>query len=138
MSSDAPGTTVLASKTLSVAPGSTPTFVPVSFVAPPAVTAGTKYSIVAYSSAMSADYGWNNGNVPNGYMGGSASTNVSSPPSGTWSAAGPFDQAFKTFVTPAAPAGPTGQRAEALKKCKKKHSKKAKKKCKKKAQKLPV
>jgi hypothetical protein len=41
---------------------------------------------------------------------------------------------------PAGPtgAGPTGQRAEALKKCKKKHSKSARRKCRKKANLLPV
>ena len=135
-SGGAPGDTVLARQGI---PGSAvpslDAFVPDTFSSPAAVTAGTQYTIVAYTSG-GALYKWAFSPSGDPYAGGSAFSSPGSPPAGPWTSEG-RDFAFKTYVIPNA-ASPTGQRAAALKKCKKKHSARARKKCRKKAMLLPV
>jgi hypothetical protein len=149
-----PGGTVLASTSVQateVPPDIAAAFVPITFAAPAAVSAGTQYAIVASSSTgPGTAYDWRDGSTPNQYGGGVGF--FAAPPSGGWNALGP-DLAFKTYVGPlptasptaspttsptASPATPSGRRATALKKCKKKRSNRARKKCRKKANLLPV
>jgi hypothetical protein len=105
-----PGTQVLAAA--SVSASSVPTtlgFVAVGFPVPAPVTAGTQYSIVAYTASASPNfYQWGE-QGPNPYPSGAAFGNSSSPPTTGWIANG-WDQAFKTYVAPptvAAPAAPS-------------------------------
>jgi hypothetical protein len=144
VSAGSPDTTVLA--TGSVAPSavsSTDAWVPVTFSTAVPVTAGTPYSIVAYSSVDNThSYFWAI-DFPDPYPAGATYYQTVSPPGPTWTlAALGGDQAFKTYVeVPASPAtGPTGKRAAAKKRCKKKFHKgtKQRKKCLRKARKLPV
>ena len=137
-----PGGTVLASG--SVAPSavsSTDAWIPIAFATPVPVTAGTQYSIVAYSSVgTSNSYFWAI-DFPDPYPAGATFYQTVSPPNSTWTLASlGGDQAFKTYVNVPASTGPTGQRAAAKRRCKKKFHKgtKKRKKCLRKARKLPV
>jgi hypothetical protein len=154
-SATAPGDTVLASASVptTAAPG-TEAFVPITFSSPASVTAGIRYSIVAFND--SDGWFWYAGQLPitSAYPGGSFYGSSNGPPAtGPWSGGNPdADFEFKTYVAPPPPPPPpgdgsggggttataTGQRAAALKKCKKKRSQKAKKKCRKQALKKPV
>jgi hypothetical protein len=136
VSGGAPGSTILASHSVPISSVPvTHAFVPVSFIAPVPVVAGTQYAIVAYSFTGSGQYYVWTGSGSDSYAGGG--TFFASPPSGAWTTL-VNDLGFKTYVVPPTTLGPTGQRAAALKKCKKKHSHKKRKKCKKKANLLPV
>jgi hypothetical protein len=146
VSGGSPGTSVLA--TGSVAPSavsSTDAWVPITFTSAVPVTAGTQYSIVAYSNVDNThSYFWAIA-FADPYPAGANFFQTVTPPGPTWTLSGlGGDLAFKTYVeVPAPPAGPTGQRPPAKKKCKKhKKGKKkhraasaAKKKCKKKKRK---
>jgi hypothetical protein len=145
VSGSAPGGMVLASHTVpSSGVPSSPSFVSIVFAPPAPVAAGTRYAIVAYSSASGGPaYQWLHSVAANPYVAGDAFSSTTSPPSIWTPIAGNYDQAFKTYVVPATTSGPTGQRAAALKKCKKKAKKQhwtktRLKKCKKKAKLLPV
>jgi hypothetical protein len=150
-----PGTSVLASGSIpnSAIGPNPPAFVPVTFATPAAVTAGTRYTLVAYTThAVNDSLGWYYQSDTDPYSRGALfSGGGPVPPVGPWNdQEGDDDFGFKTYVAPAppSPASPstptsTGQRAAALKKCKKKAkkkhwSKKKLKKCKKKARLLPV
>ena len=132
----APGTSVLASasiQTSAIATG--PAFLPVTFATPAAVTAGTRYALVAYTTHALNDWaGWRYQDATNPYSGGAGfSTNAPVPPQGTWNEQAGDDYAFKTLVVPTPPQTPKA----AKKKCKKKKQKRSaesakKKKCKKK------
>jgi hypothetical protein len=143
VSAGSPGTTVLA--TGSVPPSavsSTDAWVPITFGTAVPVTAGTQYSIAAYSSVDNThSYFWAI-DFPDPYPAGATFYQTVSPPGPTWTLASlGGDQAFKTYVeVPAQPTGPTGKRAAAKKRCKKKFHKgtKQRKKCLRKARKLPV
>jgi hypothetical protein len=146
VSAGSPGTTVLAAG--SVAPSAvsvTDAWVPITFPNAVPVTAGTQYSIVAYSPVNDThDYFWALA-FDDPYPAGANFVQAVSPPSGSWMLTVlDGDQAFKTYVeVPAPPAPPSGQPPAAKKKCKKhKKGKKkhraasaAKKKCKKKKRK---
>jgi hypothetical protein len=146
VSGGSPGTTVLAAGGVApAAVGSTDAWVPITFAAAVPVTAGTQYSIVAYTSVDNThSYFWAI-DFPDPYPAGGSFFQTVSPPTGTWTPSGlGGDQAFKTYVEVPAPppgqTGPTGQRAAAKKRCKKKFGKgsKRRKKCLKRARKLPV
>lgn len=128
-------------------------FRPVVFSAPAAVTAGTRYALVARSLVLGAteSYEWVVGPAGDSYAGGGTFyADTSTPVEADW--IGPFttDLPFKTYV--AAPpsssqqpssttgtlstAAPSGERAAALAKCKKKPKKK-RKACRRRAQSLP-
>jgi hypothetical protein len=144
VSGGSPGTTVLASGSVapsSVSPAEAWVQIPFGTTAP--VTAGTKYSIVVYSSVdTSHSFFWAI-DFPDPYPAGASFYQTASPPNSTWTlAALGGDQAFKTYVDvpPSGATGPTGRRAAAKRKCKKKFHKgtKKRKKCLRKARKLPV
>ena len=107
-----PGTTVLASATVPAAsippnPGSNPSFVPVTFITPATVTAGTQYAIVASLSTLANfNYdGWYIGEGGDLYRGGAAYAYT--PDRGwTYLYASTSDFAFKTYVIPAADTTP--------------------------------
>ena len=106
-------------------------WVTVNFTRPAPVTAGSQYTIVAYSSTLSITqhYFWGYGG--NSYAGGGFAYANNSPPSGAWTPT-TVDLAFKTYVG-LAPPKTTAQPVK--KKCKKhKHraASIAKKHCKKK------
>jgi hypothetical protein len=139
VSGGSPGTTVLAAGSVPPsAVSSTDAWVPITFATATPVTAGTQYSIVAYSPVDNThSYFWAI-DFPDPYPGGATFYQIFSPPNSTWTLSGlGGDQAFKTYVeVPAPPAGVPGQPAPA-KKCKKRKKKKhrsavAAKKCKKK------
>jgi hypothetical protein len=140
-----PGTTVLA--TGSVPPSAvsfTDAWIPITLAPAVPVTAGTQYSIVAYSSGDSTHhYLWGIAFF-DPYPAGANYFQTASPPGPTWTLSGlNGDHAFKTYVeVPPGPTatGPTGKRASAKRRCKKKFDKGTKKraKCLKKARKLPV
>jgi hypothetical protein len=141
-----PAATVLA--TGSVPPSavsSTDAWIPITFGTAVPLTAGTQYTIVAYSDVDNAhSYFWAL-EFEDPYPAGANFTQTVSPPIGTWTPTTfDSDQAFKTYVeVPAPPAGPPAQSPAGKKKCKKhKKGKKehrgasaAKKKCKKKKKK---
>jgi hypothetical protein len=130
-----PGTTVLASESVSTAIGASPVFVAIGFLSPAAVVAGTQYSIVLWSVADPFNsYGWRNSSGE-AYAGGGPFFVPASPPSTAWTPVG-GDLAFKTYVD--SRQLPTGQRAAALKRCKKLKKKPKRLKCKKRANRLPV
>jgi hypothetical protein len=146
VSGGSPGTAVLAAGSVPPsAVSSTEAWVPITFASAAPVTAGTQYSIVAYSYVDNAHrYLWGIA-FPNPYPAGEDYFQTVSPPGPTWSPTAVLDGdlAFKTYVEvpPGPPAtGPTGRRAAAKKRCKKKFAKGTKKrrKCLKKAKKLPV
>jgi hypothetical protein len=144
-----PGGTVLAGQTIpATALTSSPAFTPIHFTPAAPVTAGTLYTIVAFSAAAAPpDYGWGASSTDNPYPGGGGFTAGGSP-SGPWTpiTLPAADLAFKTYVVPTPPSPPstaTGQRAASLKRCKqraKKHNwtRNRLKKCKRKANLLPV
>jgi hypothetical protein len=144
VSGGSPGTTILAAGSVPPsAVSSTDAWVPITFGTAAPVTAGTPYSIVAYSPVDNThSYFWAI-DFPDPYPAGASFYQIVSPPGPTWTLAGlGGDQAFKTYVeVPAPPAtGPTGKRAAAKKRCKKKFHKgtKQRKKCLRKARKLPA
>jgi hypothetical protein len=140
-SGGSPGATVLATGSVAgSAVSSTDAWVPITFGTAVPVTAGTQYSIVAYSSVDNThSYFWAI-DFPDPYPAGATFYQTVSPPDSTWTLASlGGDQAFKTYVEVPPSPGPTGQRAAAKKKCKKFHKgTKKRKKCLKKARKLPV
>jgi hypothetical protein len=141
-SGGSPGTTILAAGSVaSSAVSSTDAWVPITFGTIAPVTAGTQYSIIAYSPVDNThSYFWAIG-FPDPYPAGATFYQTVTPPGPTWTLSGlGGDQAFKTYVDVPASPGPTGQRAAAKKRCKKKFHKSAKKrrKCLRKARKLPV
>jgi hypothetical protein len=136
-SGGSPGPTVLAAGSVPASAVSTSdAWIPITFSAAAPVTAGTKYSIVAYSPVDSThSYFWAI-QFPDPYPAGGSFYQTVTPPGPTWTpAALGGDQAFKTYVqVPASPAaGPV------KKKCKKKRKKHRSaftaKKCKKKKRK---
>jgi len=139
-SAGAPGTSVLASASIPTsAIGTAPaTFVPVTFTTPSAVTAGTQYALVAYTTHVTNDWGgWRYQAATNPYSGGSGfSTNDPVPPMVGWNQQPNNDYAFKTYVTPPPSPSPPNTGQPTKKKCKKKkhkhHAASAKKHCKKK------
>jgi hypothetical protein len=91
---DAPGSTVLAARTLQVTDvPTTPAFVPVVFAAPAGVSAGTQYAIVAHTGDA---YSW--GITPTPYPGGRSCVASSSPPTTAWECTVSGDVVFKTYV----------------------------------------
>ncbi len=139
-SAGAPGTSVLASGSIpNSAIGPNPAaFVPVTFATPAAVTAGTQYALVTYTThALNDSVGWFYQQDTNPYSGGLGfNSHDPVPPLGNWNDQGGDDDfAFKTYVTPPPPPT-TGSPTTVKKKCKKKKHKRAvgsaKKKCKKK------
>ncbi len=127
-----PGTTVLASESVRAAGiGAFPVFVPIKFLSPAAVVAGTQYSIVLWSTDAPNSYGWSNSSGET-YAGGGPFFVPVSPPSTAWTPVG-GDFAFMTYVE----SPPTGRRAAALKKCKKLKKKPKRLKCRKRANRLP-
>ena len=109
-SAGAPGTSVLASASIPTsAIGTAPaTFVPVTFTTPAAVTAGTQYALVAYTTHVTNDYGgWRYQAATNPYSGGAGfSTFDPVPPMVGWNQQTGADYAFKTYVTPPPPLAP--------------------------------
>jgi hypothetical protein len=141
-----PGTSVLASGSIpNSAIGPNPAaFVSVTFATPAAVTAGTQYTLVAYTTHSKNDsIGWWYQLDAGTYSGGSLfSGGGPVPPMGDWNEQGGDDDfAFRTYVDPPpSPPGNTAQPGGKKKKCKKhkKHKRtaeSAKKKCKKKKKK---
>lgn len=138
-SAGAPGTSVLASGSIPTsAIGSTEAFVPVTFATPAAVTAGTQYALVAYTThAINVGVGWFYQLATDPYSRGVGFySNDPVPPQGSWNkitVGGMDDYAFKTYVTPP-PATPSAPTVPNKKKCKKhkKRAASAKKHCKKK------
>jgi hypothetical protein len=145
-SAGAPGTSVLASGSIpNSAIGPNPAaFVPVTFATPAAVTAGTQYALVTYTTHVLNDsVGWFYQSATDPYSGGAGFiSNDPVPPLGNWDDfMGDDDYAFKTYVAPppstttGSPTTPTVVKKK-CKKHKKKHSaESAKKKCKKKKKK---
>jgi hypothetical protein len=129
-----PGSTVLASTSIPLsAIGTTPAFVPATFAAPAPVTAGTQYSIVAWSHTTGDAVGWNYQNsdlYPGGAMFKSSQI-VPPSPRGPWFGFA-FDLAFKTYVAPPLPGGGVAAHCKHKKKKHKSGAVVAKKKCKKK------
>jgi|tagenome__1003787_1003787.scaffolds.fasta_scaffold20960296_2 hypothetical protein len=132
----APGSTVLGSGSIPTSTiGSTQAFVSATLGTPAAVTAGTQYALVAYSTNTTGTVGWSFQPVTDPYPGGAAFNNGSSPPSGDWHMPPGDDFAFKTYVAPSPPSPPVVPHKKKCKKHKKKHKSGAqmsKKKCKKK------
>jgi len=146
VSGGSPGAAVLATGTVPPsAVSSTDAWVPITFATGVPVTAGTRYSIVAYSSVDNAhSYFWAIA-FADPYPAGADFFQTASPPGPTWTLSGlGGDQAFKTFVEVPAPAPPitgrAGRRAAAKRKCRKRFERGTKKraKCLKKARKLPA
>jgi hypothetical protein len=138
VSAGSPDTTALASGSVpSSAVSSTDAWLPITFATAVPVTAGTKYSIVAYSSVNGThSYFWAI-DFPDPYPAGGSFYSTVSPP-GTWTLAGlGGDQAFKTYVdVPAVPGQPTPVKKKCKKHKKKRSAESAKKKkCKKKKKK---
>jgi hypothetical protein len=133
-----PGTSVLASGSIpnSALGPDPPAFVPVTFATPAAVTAGTQYALVAYTTHVGNDaLGWYYQIGGDPYFGGAFfATSDPVPPQGNWNDQPDRDFAFKTYVAPP----PTNPVQPKKKKCKKKKKQKRsaesakKKKCKKK------
>jgi len=127
VSAGLPGNAVLASSSVAVSdvpPDIAAAFTPVNFAAPAAVSAGTQYAIVAYSSTPSgSNYVWRDSGTINPYAGGVGVFAVSSPPSTAWNSL-PQDLAFKTYVTPPAP--PSDNNGQGNPTVKKRKCKKAK------------
>ncbi len=133
----APGTSVLASasiQTSAIAMG--PAFLPVTFATPAAVTAGTQYALVAYTTHANNDFaGWRYQDSTNPYSGGAGfNSDAPAPPQGPWAEQVGDDYAFKTFVVPTPPQAPAKKKCKKKKKQKQKSSAESakKKKCKKK------
>jgi hypothetical protein len=132
-----PGNTVLGSASIPISAipaDPNAAFVSATFGAPAAVTAGTQYALVAWTTETTGNFGWSFQQTTNPYPGGVGLNIGASPPSGAWNMPPGDDFAFKTYVVPSPPAQPVPSK----KKCKK-HKKKhksgaqvAKKKCKKK------
>ncbi len=106
-----PGTSVLASASIpNSAIGTTEAFVPATFATPAAVTAGTQYALVAYTTHVTNDCcGWFYQDATDPYSGGAGFNSMEPvPPQGIWSnQGGGDDYAFKTYVTPAPTPPPT-------------------------------
>jgi hypothetical protein len=104
-SAGTPGTSVLASASIpNSAIGTTETFVPATFAPPAAVTAGTQYALVAYTTHVTNDWGgWFFQNATNPYSRGAGfNSHEPVPPQTSWSnQGGGDDYAFRTYVTPA-------------------------------------
>jgi hypothetical protein len=104
-SAGTPGTSVLASASIpNSAIGTTEAFVPATFATPAAVTAGTQYALVAYTTHVLNDsVGWFYQDATDPYSGGAGFNSMEPvPPQGSWSGQGGGDDyAFKTYVTPA-------------------------------------
>ena len=104
-SAGAPGTSVLASASIpNSAIGTIAAFVPATFTTPAAVTAGTQYALVAYTTHLTNDWGgWFYQDSTDPYSGGAGFNSMEPvPPQGSWSnQGGGDDYAFKTYVTPA-------------------------------------
>jgi hypothetical protein len=146
-SAGGPGTSVLASGSIpnSAIGPNPPAFVSVTFATPAAVTAGTQYTLVAYTThAINDSLGWYYQSGTDPYSGGELFTGGGPlPPLGPWNdQMGDDDFGFKTYVVPPPPTttgSPTTPTIVKKKKCKKKKHKRsaesAKKKCKKKKKK---
>src|SRR5262245_3707395 len=102
-SSGTPGNMVRASHRVPVTDvSSVAGFVPVRFDSPAPVTAGTQYTIVAYTASpgpFGPAYVWQGSSTSNPYPDGAAFSTTTSPPSAPWSA-GFGDFAFKAYVNP--------------------------------------
>jgi hypothetical protein len=96
-----PGTAVLASASIPMsALGSSPEFVPATFDTPAAVTAGTQYALVAYTTHATNDCcGWSYQDATDPYSGGAGFNSNTVPPQAPWSTQGGGDDyAFMTYV----------------------------------------
>jgi hypothetical protein len=96
-----PGTEVLASASIPMsALGSSPGFVPATFATPAAVTAGTQYALVAYTTHPTNDCcGWRYQDGTDPYSGGAGFFSNTVPPQAPWSTQGGGDDyAFMTYV----------------------------------------
>jgi hypothetical protein len=137
-----PGTSVLASGSIpnSAIGPNPPAFVSVTFATPAAVTAGTQYTLVAYTTHVLNDsLGWYYQSDTDPYSGGALFTGGGPvPPLGPWNDQGGDDDfAFKTYVTPPPSTPSTPPTTKHKKKCKKHKKHRSaesakKKKCKKK------
>ena len=105
-----PGAAVLASASIPMsALGSSPAFVPATFAAPAAVTAGTQYALVAYTTHAANDCcGWSYQDATNPYSGGAGFNSNTVPPQAPWGTQGGGDDyAFMTYVVPTPPVVPS-------------------------------
>ena len=105
-----PGMAVLASASIPIsALGSSPEFVPAIFATPAAVTAGTQYALVAYTTHATNDCcGWSYQDATDPYSGGAGFHSNTFPPQAPWSTQeGGDDYAFMTYVAPTPPVVPT-------------------------------
>jgi hypothetical protein len=105
-----PGMAVLASASIPMsALGSSAAFVPATFAAPAAVTAGTQYALVAYTTHAANDCcGWSYQDATNPYSGGAGLNSNAVPPQAPWGTQGGGDDyAFMTYVVPAPPVVPS-------------------------------
>ena len=80
--------------------GSSPQFVPATFATPAAVTAGTQYALVAYTTHAANDCcGWSYQDATDPYPGGAGFNSNTVPPQAPWSTQGGGDDyAFMTYV----------------------------------------